>query len=146
MATQGRRSIGAAAVILDDARGVLLVRHTYGHLNWELPGGISEPGESVVATVIREVSEETGLTVSVGRLTGVYYERDSDIHHFVFECRPQGVGPAEASSPEISECGYWAPDSFPRPISDFTMNRVRDALLSEPLERVTEVPRRSWLR
>jgi hypothetical protein len=26
--------IGAAAVVLDDSRRVLLVRHTYGRLNW----------------------------------------------------------------------------------------------------------------
>jgi hypothetical protein len=30
--------IGAAAVVLDDSRRVLLVRHTYGRLNWELLG------------------------------------------------------------------------------------------------------------
>lgn len=30
---------------------------------WEFPGGKVEPGESAVAAVVREVSEETGLAV-----------------------------------------------------------------------------------
>jgi 8-oxo-dGTP pyrophosphatase MutT (NUDIX family) len=47
--------LGAAAVILNDAGHVLLVKHTYGRLNWELPGGGAEAGESIIATAIREV-------------------------------------------------------------------------------------------
>ena len=42
--------------------------------NWKgiaFPGGHIEPGESVVDSVIREVKEETGLTVSEVRLCGV---------------------------------------------------------------------------
>lgn len=35
------------------------------------PGGHVEPGESIVASVIREMKEETGLTVSDPRLCGI---------------------------------------------------------------------------
>ena len=35
------------------------------------PGGHVEPGESIVASVIREMREETGLTVSNPRLCGI---------------------------------------------------------------------------
>jgi 8-oxo-dGTP diphosphatase len=78
--------MGAAAVIANDAGAVLLVRHSYGRLNWELPGGASEPGESIVETALREVREETGLRAVAERLTGVYYEPELDAHHFVFRC------------------------------------------------------------
>lgn len=59
-----RKRLGAAAVILNRDGEVLLVKHSYGRLNWELPGGVTEDGESVVQTAVREVREETGLEVS----------------------------------------------------------------------------------
>lgn len=55
---QGIR-MGAAAVILDEDRRVLLVKHTYGRRNWELPGGYVELDESAADAVVREVREET---------------------------------------------------------------------------------------
>jgi 8-oxo-dGTP diphosphatase len=123
------RKLGAAAVILDGEGHVLLAKHTYGKLNWELPGGGSEPDESVLETALREVREETGLDVVAERLTGIYFEPVDDMHHFVFLCRERD----EAATPrldlsEISAVGYWAPDSLPRSISDFTIRRIQDAL------------------
>jgi ADP-ribose pyrophosphatase YjhB (NUDIX family) len=38
---------------------------------WSLPGGRVEPGESDEQAVVREVWEETGLDVTVGRLLGI---------------------------------------------------------------------------
>ncbi|WP_043493630.1 bifunctional class I SAM-dependent methyltransferase/NUDIX hydrolase [Streptomyces viridosporus] len=51
-------AIGVGAIVLGD-RGVLLGRHRRGTL--ELPGGTVEAGESLEATVVRELAEETGL-------------------------------------------------------------------------------------
>ncbi|MGJ5895546.1 bifunctional class I SAM-dependent methyltransferase/NUDIX hydrolase [Streptomyces niveiscabiei] len=51
-------AIGVGA-ILYGPRGLLLGRHRRG--TWELPGGTAEPGESLVATVVRELREETGI-------------------------------------------------------------------------------------
>lgn len=38
---------------------------------YALPGGHVEPGESIVASVIREMQEETGLTIIEPKLCGV---------------------------------------------------------------------------
>lgn len=51
-------------VVIAEGR-VLLARN---HRNeWELPGGRAERDESAETTVARELAEETGLSVSVGR-------------------------------------------------------------------------------
>src|SRR5437868_3483793 len=100
--------MGSAAVIVNGNGEVLLVRHTYGKCNWELPGGAAEEGESPVDTAIREVREETGLSVTVQHLTGWYYDSTADFLHFAFRCKMQKkAGEALPDGVEISECGYW---------------------------------------
>lgn len=52
---------------------------------YALPGGHVEPGESIVASVIREMQEETGLTVQNPRLCGVkQFPLDSGGRYVVF--------------------------------------------------------------
>ena len=57
------------AVCLLDGDRVLLVEHEKnGRRYWLLPGGGVEMGETLVAAASREVLEETGFDVEVGRL------------------------------------------------------------------------------
>lgn len=60
------------AVIRDTDGRILLIRRSQppGAGLWSLPGGRVEPGETDHAAVIREVGEETGLTVRPGTLLG----------------------------------------------------------------------------
>ena len=51
----------------DDRDRVLLCQLTYKE-DWDLPGGVSEVGESPAETAGREVQEELGLTIAVGDL------------------------------------------------------------------------------
>lgn len=51
----------AAAVILDEAGRILLVRKR-GTTAWMQPGGKVEPGEQPADTLARELDEELGLT------------------------------------------------------------------------------------
>ncbi|UUX51229.1 NUDIX domain-containing protein [Nisaea acidiphila] len=53
---------GARCVIEDEAGRVLLQLRGDMHV-WGLPAGFCEAGESVATTLVREVAEETGLTV-----------------------------------------------------------------------------------
>lgn len=125
---------------------MLLVQHTYGRLNWELPGGGSGPGEAPDETARRELAEETGLRAELDHLTGVYFEPGHDpgpMLHFVFKCRWHERLEPVASSPEVSDVGYWALDDLPKPISDFTERRIQDAALDGPV-RVRRVTGRQW--
>ena len=57
-----------AHVLMCDAEGRILLCDTAFKDDWELPGGIVEPGEPPREGAIREVREELGLDLAVGRL------------------------------------------------------------------------------
>jgi 8-oxo-dGTP pyrophosphatase MutT (NUDIX family) len=138
--------MGAAAVILNQNGHVLLVKHTYGKCNWEIPGGRSEDGESPVDTAIREVREETGLVVAAQHMTGCYFDASAGVLGFAFRCEVQeGTGEAVPDGAEVSECRYWPPEALPRPISDFTLLRIRDALAGSNHPLPTVIGPRQWL-
>lgn len=56
----------------DDSGRLLMIRRGQEPAlgAWSLPGGRVEPGETDTEAVVREVAEETGLTVRVGDLIG----------------------------------------------------------------------------
>jgi 8-oxo-dGTP pyrophosphatase MutT (NUDIX family) len=65
-------------ILRDERRRVLLQRRVDNGL-WGLPGGILEPGESILDCARRELHEETGLAVGELRLTGVYSDPQYDV-------------------------------------------------------------------
>jgi len=139
-------AVGAACAVFDRQGRVLLVHHTYGRLNWELPGGAAEPGEAPDETAARELLEETGLQADVAELTGVYLEPGHEFGpmlHFVFRLDARDDLDPVPSSSEVSETAYWSLDQLPTPISDFTERRITDAVLAGPV-RVSRVMRRTW--
>jgi mutator protein MutT len=84
-------------------RGKLLItrRHSYAHLGglWEFPGGKREPDETFEQCLVREIREELGVEISVGKLfesvTHAYPEKTVCLNFFV--CRlergePQRLG------------------------------------------------------
>jgi ADP-ribose pyrophosphatase YjhB (NUDIX family) len=60
------------AIVADSQGRLLMIKrgHEPGAGLWSIPGGRIEPGETDAEAVIREMIEETGLTVQVGRLVG----------------------------------------------------------------------------
>ena len=142
--TMQQKKLGAAAIILNEAGHVLLVKQSYDHFNWEIPGG-AEIGESIVETALREVREETGLLVEAERTTGIYYEPALDFLHFVFLCRRLDEAAEFRPDAEVTECAYWPPAALPRPVSDFTIRRIEEALAGETQLLPVNIGPRQWI-
>ncbi|MFD4433866.1 NUDIX domain-containing protein [Nocardia sp. NPDC058497] len=62
-----RKRMGAGVLFVDELDRVLLVEPTYKDY-WELPGGVVEANESPLVAAVREIDEELGLRVPLGRL------------------------------------------------------------------------------
>ena len=82
-----RKSIDVvAAVIVDDGR-ILATQRGYGEFEggWEFPGGKVEPGETPEDALRREMREELGARVEVGRLLSTV-EYDYPTFHLNMAC------------------------------------------------------------
>jgi ADP-ribose pyrophosphatase YjhB (NUDIX family) len=87
------------AAVRDD-EGRLLMIHKIDNDYWALPGGGMDIGESIADAVIREVAEETGMTVEITGIVGIYtspghvmaYDDGEVRQEFsvCFHARPQG--------------------------------------------------------
>jgi 8-oxo-dGTP pyrophosphatase MutT (NUDIX family) len=68
--------LGASATLFDPSGEKVLLTRRADNGEWVLPGGGVESGESLAEACAREMLEETGLTVRVVRLLGVYSDPD----------------------------------------------------------------------
>lgn len=65
----------AGGCIFNDKGDVLLQKRADSS-KWGFPGGAIEIGETPQMAAVREVKEETGLDVEVGKLIGIYTDFD----------------------------------------------------------------------
>lgn len=89
---------------------ILLMRYRYGDADvFNLPGGNTDPGETLVQTLQRELVEELGIEIAVEELllTGevILSQQKTDVLHCVFRAKIiQGIpilNPIETSSLEV---------------------------------------------
>jgi 8-oxo-dGTP diphosphatase len=112
-----RTVLAAGAVVRDAAGRLLLVRRAKDPEagRWTLPGGRVEPGETPAVAAAREVTEETGLVVAVGR-EWLVIDRPAgpdavfEIHDFVAE----PVGGILRAGDDAADAGWFSPAELAR--------------------------------
>lgn len=70
---------------------------------WNLPGGRVEQGESPIQAALREMKEETGLSVEQLRYVSKYQE--DNVIHFLFEACPKTTEKPRPHN-EIEDCRW----------------------------------------
>lgn len=117
--------VPAASVIVTDAEGRILLHRRRDNNRWALPGGVMEIGESIADCAQREVREETGLTVEIMGIVGIYSDPrhvfaydDGEVRQEFSICfRAQILEGAIGSSEESYEVAFFDPSA----ISDLEM-------------------------
>lgn len=121
-----RHSVSVAGAVIDDQGRVLAIRRAdNGH--WEPPGGVLELDERIEDGLVREIQEETGLTVKAERLTGVYKNIKRGIVALVFRCTPT-EGTTNADSDETRELAWLTAGEIETRMDQAYAVRLLDAL------------------
>ena len=133
----GNLRVGCSATIFDPTRKRVLLTRRSDNGRWCLPGGGMDPGESAVEACAREVLEETGLVVRVGRLVGVYttpnllmeYADGNRIQPVALNFEAEPIGGELTVSDETTEYGYFSPEEMQTiDLMEHHYERITDAL------------------
>ena len=144
-AASGADVVAAGAVVTrkgPEGREVLLV-HRPKYDDWSFPKGKQDPGEHVTATAVREVLEETGVEIRLGRplrpqLYNVSGGRAKIVHYWVGHVVGDDDLSTYQANDEVDDLGWFLPDDAAR--SPDLPRRHRPA---RPVPGVTEErPRR----
>jgi 8-oxo-dGTP diphosphatase len=108
----------AADVIAEIGDRIVLIERKNFPLGWAIPGGFVDVGETVEHAAVRELMEETSLTVELRALLGVYSKPERDPRGqtitVVYVGRAQGTPEARDDAKGI---GLYLPTAPPVPLA-----------------------------
>src|SRR3954468_3197230 len=136
-----RPYLAASAAIVRDGK-ILVVRRARppAHGLFTLPGGVVEVGETLAQAIVREVSEETGLTIEPVALAGF---RETIVHdaqtrverHFVILCfAARWRGGEPELNEELSEARWIDPAE----LVDLSTTPVLAEIVAAAFDRLVE--------
>lgn len=116
----------ARAIIWNQMRDSILLVKRQDLPVWELPGGGIEPDETPEKAVIREILEETGLTIQTLNPVGIYYPlcRLASLS-YTFECMSYTGIPT--ISEESADIAFFPIDRLPKHLPPPYPDWIKDA-------------------
>ena len=125
--THARFTVTAAAIVVDEQRRVLILRHRFRPgTGWGLPGGFIEAGEQPDEGVRRELREEVGLELAGVEVVATRAFKKPRQIEIVFRCRPKGN--ALPQSIEIRRASWFSIDSLPEGLPEDQRQLIKDTL------------------
>lgn len=122
-----RQRVGVALVAFNSNEEVLMLRHVFRtERPWGLPGGWLNRDEAPADGLIRELHEETGLTVRLGPIIHVGYEPQPP-HIVLAYLGWLEPGPMRFSI-EVLEAQWFALDRLPQPLWPLTERLIATGL------------------
>jgi 8-oxo-dGTP pyrophosphatase MutT (NUDIX family) len=125
-------AFGVAGVVGDAQGRVLLVRHSY-MTGWHLPGGGVDRGEPPAQAVLRELSEEVGLTGGTAQFLGLYTRRAGWATNVIALYRVTGAEIAFKPNFEIREICFAEPAALPPGVTPATVRRLAELAGTVPV-------------
>lgn len=104
--TPPRSVVAVSAYITNEQGEVLLVRNMHRYDTLEIPGGQVEDHESIVDAIHREVLEETGATIHLDGIVGVYQNVSTKVLTLTFKGHYVS-GELKARPGETHEVGFY---------------------------------------
>ncbi|WP_327582256.1 NUDIX hydrolase [Nonomuraea sp. NBC_00507] len=133
-ARQPRKRVGADVLIRDEHGHVLLVDPAYKP-DWDLPGGMAEANEAPASAAHRELKEELGLDLEIGRLLVVDWVPPhgpwDDSLMFIFDggvMKHRHLAHLKVVDPELASVRLVDPAEMQELLRPYVWRRVRAAL------------------
>ncbi|BCA80184.1 NUDIX hydrolase [Desulfuromonas sp. AOP6] len=112
-----RNPVPTVDIIIRRGNAIVLVERKNPPLGWALPGGFVDYGESLEAAAMREVQEETGLSLTELNQFGAYSDpaRDPRQHTISFVFTATGEGPL-VSGDDAADARWFELENLPQPL------------------------------